>query len=247
MPRAKTTKKPTRSEVTKPRKRETAAMPMGEHGMRGGHASLVERNLPSLADSMTFAKMIRPNLRFLPHIRDLRWLFQDLCDRKDQATLTDIEKSRYLCAFEMINNDGTLGKLVDIHAEMHMQHTNDRLLPWHRVFVLLFEEAMHNYHPDVCVPYWDWTRTDEQHFPDWLATITPTVTTPTRTITVTRAPGPSAELDSITSGVFGPSGAMSQTTYGDFTGPINLIHGGVHVWVGGTMSDASVAAADPVF
>ena len=24
----------------------------------------------------------------------------------------------------MINNDGTLGQLVDVHAEMHMQHTN---------------------------------------------------------------------------------------------------------------------------
>jgi hypothetical protein len=55
----------------------------------------------------------------------------------------------------MINNDGTLGKLVDIHAEMHMQHTNARLLPWHRVFLHLFEEALHNYHPDACVPYLD--------------------------------------------------------------------------------------------
>src|SRR5262249_47028829 len=31
-----------------------------------------------------------------------------------------------------------------------------------------FEEALHNYHPDVCIPYWDWTKPEEQHFPDWL-------------------------------------------------------------------------------
>jgi len=49
----------------------------------------------------------------------------------------------------MINSDGTLGELVDIHHEMDMQHTNARLLPWHRVFLHLFEEALHNYHPDV--------------------------------------------------------------------------------------------------
>ena len=62
----------------------------------------------------------------------------------------------------MINSDGTLGELVDIHHEMDMQHTNARLLPWHRVFLHLFEEALHNYHPDVCVPYWDWTRPEER-------------------------------------------------------------------------------------
>jgi hypothetical protein len=62
---------------------------------------------------------------------------------------TDTEKSRYICAFNMINSDGTLGELVDIHHEMDMQHTNARLLPWHRVFLHLFEEALHNYHPDV--------------------------------------------------------------------------------------------------
>jgi len=56
-----------------------------------------------------------------------------------------------------------------------MQHTNARLLPWHRVFLHLFEEALHNYHPDVCVPYWDWTKESEQKIPDWLAAVLPTV------------------------------------------------------------------------
>jgi len=143
----------------------------------------------------------------------------------------------------MINMDGTLGQLVDIHSEMHMQHTNARLLPWHRVFVLLFEEALHNYHPDVCVPYWDWTKAGEQEVPDWLVGVS-TVHTPTRTINVVRAPGPSSWLASIASGV--PS-AMGKTDYGTFSGIINGIHGGVHIWVGGTMSDASVSPADPVF
>jgi tyrosinase len=205
---------------------------------------LLERNLPVLARSMTFAKMVQANTKFSHIVKDLGWLFPLVCHRKDQAALTETEKSRYICAFNMINNDGTLGQLVDIHSEMHMQHTNARLLPWHRVFVYLFEEALHNYHPDVCVPYWDWTKPEEQHFPDWLTTVLPTVHTPTRTINVIRSPGSEGGLASIASSA--PT-AMAKTNYGDFSGLINGIHGSVHIWVGGTMSDASVSPADPVF
>ena len=230
--------------ATTRRRRATRDAPMTGHLVReDAHTLLLERNLPVIARSMTFAKLVQPNLRFL-NLKDLYWLFPPICHRKDQAALTDNEKSRFICAFNMINADGTLGQFVDIHAEMHMQHTNDRLLPWHRVFLHLFEEALHNYHPDVCVPYWDWSRVEEQHFPDWLVGVLPTVHTPTRTINVIRAPGSEGGLAAIASGV--PS-AMSKTSYSTFTGPVNGIHGSVHIWVGGTMSDASVSPADPVF
>ena len=243
MPRARAAKP--RARVTKPRARATTtrATHTTERLAKGEHMVLLERNLPILAQSMTFAKLVQPNLRFL-NLKDLLWLFPPLCHRKDQAALTETEKTRFICAFNMVNNDGTLGQLVDIHHEMHMQHTNARLLPWHRVYLHLFEEALHNYHPDVCVPYWDWTRAEEQHFPDWLIGVLPTVHTPTRTINVIRAPGSDGGLAAITSGV--PS-AMAKTSYTTFTAPINGIHGSVHIWVGGTMSDASVSPADPVF
>ncbi len=208
------------------------------------HSDLLQRNLPVLSRSMTFAKMVKANLRFLPDLKNLGWLFPQVCQRKDQSALTETEKERYICAFNMVNNDSTLGQFVDIHSEMHMQHTNARLLPWHRVFLYLFEEAPHNYHPDVCIPYWDWTKPEEQHFPDWLAGILPTVHTPTRTINVIRSPGSGGGLASIAAGT---SSAMAKTNYNDFSGIINGIHGSVHIWVGGTMSDASVSPADPVF
>lgn len=206
--------------------------------------TLLVRNLPVLSRSMTFAKMVKANLRAIPNLKDLGWLFPAICERKDQMAMTDTEKSRYLCAFNMINSDGTLGQFLDFHAEMHMQHTNARLLPWHRVFLYLFEEALHNYHPDVCVPYWDWTKPDGQHFPDWLTGVLPTVVTPTRTIHVTRGPGSEGWLSSI---VAGTPTALAKTNYPDFSAPINGIHGMVHIWVGGTMSDAGVSPADPIF
>jgi hypothetical protein len=58
--------------------------------------SLVARNLPLLSRSMTFSKMVRANLKAIPNLRELRWLFPPLCERRDQAALSDTEKSRYL-------------------------------------------------------------------------------------------------------------------------------------------------------
>jgi tyrosinase len=234
----------TTKEMIMPKQSQKAAVAMQHGEAQEVVTSLLARNLPLISRSMTFAKMARANSRFIPNLKDLHWLFPSVCSRKDQAALTEVERSRYLCAFNMINSDGTLGQLVDIHQEMHMQHTNARLLPWHRVFLYLFEEALHNYHPDVCVPYWDWTRAEEQHFPDWLASVLPTVHTPTRTITVIRSPGSDGGLASIAAGI--PT-ALSKTTYADFSAPVNGIHGAVHIWVGGTMSDASVSPADPIF
>ena len=223
--------------------RKMAARPM-HAGAEAAAALLLQRNLPILTRSMTFARMVEENEAFLRAVKDLRWLFPPICQRKDQAVMTETERSRYVCAFNMINSDGTLGQLVDIHSQMHMQHTNARLLPWHRIFLYLFEEALHNYHPDVCIPYWDWTKPEEQHFPDWLVGVLPTVHTPTQTITVVRSPGSGGGLASIANGT---PGAMAKTSYGQFSAIINGIHGSVHIWVGGTMSDASVSPADPVF
>ncbi len=166
------------------------------------------RNLPQLSKSMTFANMFKQSKISREILKNIEWLFPAVCKRKDQNDMTETERSRFLCAFHMINSDGTLGKLVDIHNEMHMQHTNARLLPWHRNYVYLFEEALHNYHPDVCVPYWDWTKPEEQHFPAWLLAELPTVITPTRTINVVRSPGTDSQLASIASST--PS-ALSKT------------------------------------
>lgn len=229
---------------TAPRRRKARVRGAMQHEIAGAEHALLQRNLPVLTRSMSFARMVRQNTKFLQIVKDLRWLFPPVCQRKDQAVLTETERSRFICAFNMINHDGTLGQLVDIHGEMHMQHTNARLLPWHRIFLYLFEEALHNYHPDVCIPYWDWTKPEEQHFPDWLVGVLPTVQTPSQTITVMRSPGSGGGLGSIASST--PT-AMAKTTYGEFSAIINGIHGSIHIWVGGTMSDASVSPAYPVF
>ncbi|HET6157168.1 MAG TPA: tyrosinase family protein [Dongiaceae bacterium] len=246
------TRKATKSVALRAKKaalRTTKKAVLAHAGPHDGHeiagtVSLLERNLPVLARSMTFSRMVKANSAFLREFKDLDWLFPLLCRRKDQASMSECEKSRFICAFNMINNDGTLGELVDIHHGMHMQHTNARLLPWHRAFLYLFEEALHNYHPDVCIPYWDWTRPEEQMVPSWLAGVLPTVHTPTQTIHVVRSPGSGGDLAALAAGT---PNAMSKTDYTSFSGPVNGIHGSIHIWVGGTMSDASISPADPIF
>ncbi|QRN97960.1 tyrosinase family protein [Archangium violaceum] len=48
------------------------------------------------------------------------------------------------------------------HGSMPMAHAGPLFLPWHRQFLLLFEDALREVSGDknLTVPYWDWTRPD---------------------------------------------------------------------------------------
>ncbi|HEX3127747.1 MAG TPA: tyrosinase family protein [Thermoanaerobaculia bacterium] len=39
----------------------------------------------------------------------------------------------------------------------HCQHGWERFLPWHRIYLYEFEQALQDQCPDVTLPYWDWT------------------------------------------------------------------------------------------
>ena len=212
-------------------KRESASMKK-EMGMRRA------MQMPQHFSELFFDRKAFAHLKLPP------WLFLLTYPRKDQAKLTSCEQERFLCALNVLIANGTYGQLVDTHAEMHMQHTNDRLLPWHRIFLLQLENAIRLIHPDVSIPYWDWTQPGEESIPSWLATVTPTVVTPTRTITVTRSPGTSADLAMIASNV--PS-ILGYANWSQFAPSVNGVHGSVHIWVGGTMSSPLTSPADPIF
>lgn len=73
MPRPRTTRKP---------------RPVSEHHVKeSAREALLQRNLPILAQSMTFSKMVER--KALVNLKDLVWLFPPLCHRKDQAALTE--------------------------------------------------------------------------------------------------------------------------------------------------------------
>ena len=200
----------------------------------------------ALTQAMTFAEMLKAQPTITRLLKLPPWLLFKLpYARKDQAKLTETERERFLCAFNTLNGSGTLGQLVDIHGDpIHLPHTTQRFLPWHRVYLLKFEQALQAVHPDVTLPYWDWTQPGEQTFPAWLSGVTPTVITPTKTVTVIRSPGTSADLATTASNT--PT-ALSQTDFTNFTSQLQGIHNSVHVWVGGSMGSVPTAPADPIF
>jgi tyrosinase len=53
--------------------------------------------------------------------------------------------------------------LALIHQN-HCQHGWERFLPWHRIYVYEFEQALQDVCPGVTLPYWDWTML--QYRPD---------------------------------------------------------------------------------
>jgi tyrosinase len=201
----------------------------------------------SMESMVSFAEMLRtldPELMKIVKVPP-HW-FPKIHDREDQSKLTKHERERFLCAYLTLAANGTLGQFVKIHGETHYQHGTERFLPWHRVFLLLLEQALQSVHPDVTIPYWDWTKAVSQTFPAWLASVTPTVPMPApmSPITVIRSPGPSSWLATIASST---PAVMAMGTFSSFTGGLEGIHGAVHVWVGGTMSWIPTAPADPIF
>ncbi len=205
----------------------------------------------------TFAQLLRMRRRLPEWKMRLPPWFAPVSARQDQDTLTPEQQGRFICALNVRIADGTFGALVDIHADMsHHMHampapgdptgaiSQQRFLPWHRAYLHILEQSLQAIHPDVTIPYWDWTKPSEQAIPGWLVSFTPTVTTPTRTIHVTRGPGPASWLATIASNV--PS-VMNQTDYTDFATQLESVHDGVHVWVGGTMGVIATAPADLIF
>ncbi len=217
-----------------------ATMAPGKVGRRNGHAAMVEEPMVS------FAQMLRElDPRILEHLKLPHW-FPPVYERKDQAALSETEQERFLCAYETLIGNGTLGGFVKIHGEIHYQHGSERFLPWHRIFLIVLEHSLQSVHPDVTIPYWDWTKATEETFPAWLAGFTPTVPMPApmSPITVTRSPGTQADLATLASNI--PS-IEADTDFATFTSSLEGVHGGVHVWVGGTMSFIATAPADPIF
>ncbi|MFE3068657.1 tyrosinase family protein [Streptomyces sp. NPDC059247] len=86
--------------------------------------------------------------------------------RKNQATLTADEKRRFVAALLELKRSGRYDTFVTTHNAFIMSDTDsgDRVghrspsfLPWHRRFLIEFEQALRSVDPTVTLPYWDWT------------------------------------------------------------------------------------------
>ncbi|WP_434447280.1 tyrosinase MelC2 [Lentzea sp. E54] len=86
--------------------------------------------------------------------------------RKNQASLTAEEKTRFVEAVIELKRSGRYDEFVRTHNEFVMNdndfgdrvaHRAPSFLPWHRRFLLDFEQALQSIDAGVTLPYWDWT------------------------------------------------------------------------------------------
>jgi tyrosinase len=174
-----------------------------------------------------------------------------LTTRTSEAGLTAVDQQSFINAYSQLINSGFITDCVGIHADMsHMMHGSmgpvgaQRFLPWHRVFLHVFEQHLQAINPALTIPYWDWTT--DQQVPDWLQSYTPTVTGATgNTIIVFRTSGADVPFGLPTSADV--STVVGDTDFTTFEQDLENLHNGVHSWVGGPMGDLDTAPADPLF
>ena len=95
--------------------------------------------------------------------------------RKNQATLTAQEKSRFVAAIKALKRSG----MYDHHVRDHMTavlsirpnpaHQGPAFFPWHRYCLYVFERELQMVDPGVTIPYWDWTRDSSPTSSIWAA------------------------------------------------------------------------------
>jgi tyrosinase len=87
--------------------------------------------------------------------------------RKSVAALTATEKAGFVAAVKALKAQ-TTGRNYDWFVRTHMSyfaavnnhhyaHMSSSFLPWHRRYLLEFENALKAHNPAVNLPYWDWT------------------------------------------------------------------------------------------
>jgi tyrosinase len=164
--------------------------------------------------------------------------------RKNQKDLTQSEKDAFNSALQSAEADGSYARIVAIHSDMsHRMHSimgggfvgGMRFLPWHRVYCFTLEQQLHQYQPDIQIPYWDWAN--DHTLPSW-------VYLPSG---VTRGPDTNYQLPTQSD-----IDNLDQTDYISFTYDsahgLEHYHNNVHMWVGGnTMPNPMISPHDPMF
>ena len=146
-------------------------------------------------------------------------------------------------------------------------HGMATFLQWHRLYTVQFEDALRRHGSEVGVPYWDWLRP--------LSSLPPLLTMPSIHNPITQMDfenpflkgkiefeNTETERDIDRSKLFNQASyknwfvqqallALEQENYCDFEIQFEILHNGVHIWVGGSkvhsMSHLHYTSYDPAF
>jgi hypothetical protein len=177
--------------------------------------------------------------------------------RKNVARLTPAERTAFVNAVLALKADGRYDPYVAQHqgAGSH-GHGGPAFFPWHREYLIRFENDLQSVDPSVNIPYWDWTAENLNSAGTesliWRADFMGGPGSGPN-FTVTTGPFAAWGIRRSNFNIFGfPGGGglitprMAELRYGNFRlieGP----HGSAHTWVGGDVGFAPTAVRDPVF
>jgi tyrosinase len=184
----------------------------------------------------------------LRHRRDVRQL--------TPGQLADFRQA--IAAAQAIGDDRGYQYWAGIHGlplPISCRHHTHLFLPWHRAYLYFLEKILQDRVTGVTLPWWDWTveqdvpsayasrRVDRRANPLYDSPIQTAGRRDPRETRTWRAPGQdgalprSAELEAV----------LDNRDFYTFQTQLESFHDGIHMWVGGTMGDISVAAYDPIF
>lgn len=187
----------------------------------------------------------------LRHRRDAR--------RLTRGQLADFRGA--ILAAQAISDDRGYQYWSGIHGlplPSYCTHNSPLFLAWHRAYLYFFEKELQDRVAGVTLPWWDWTKKHAEGLPPIYAEaqvggqpnplydspIQPTGRRdPHEDRTWRNPPGPGGALPSPKQ----LADVLVNPDFATFQNQLESIHGAVHMWVGGTMSEINVAAYDPVF
>jgi tyrosinase len=167
-----------------------------------------------------------------------------------------------------IDDDRGYQHFAGIHGlplPIYCQHHNLLFLPWHRAYLYFFEQALLDQVPGASLPWWDWAsrgapqaipaaydaaEVDGRPNPLFQSPITSVPLSQWERLEAGPLPTATFRRPGQLGGFPNPDQVMAvldAPTFTDFSLRLESIHDGVHVWVGGTMSEIPVAAFDPIF
>ncbi|KAL3859838.1 hypothetical protein ACJMK2_010029 [Sinanodonta woodiana] len=191
--------------------------------------------------------------------------------RKEYRRMTDIERNNFHRAIQMLKEDTSIfPNKYEVLASLHQgiittsAHGGPNFLAFHRIYLLMFENALREKISSVTVPYWDSTMDDAMINPTESVIWSPAFLGDGNGLVDT---GPFARWQTMAGPLtrnIGQSGQLfrqedierikSMTRLGQITEPnapvnssLEFHHSAVHIWVDGQMGTLSTASMDPVF
>ncbi|XP_052815079.1 uncharacterized protein LOC128242082 isoform X1 [Mya arenaria] len=185
--------------------------------------------------------------------------------RKEYRLLSVTERQRFHAALNKLYEEGVIAAFARLHARAARSHHNGAsFLPWHRVFIIMFEEALRRVDPSVALPFWDCTIDDEMDNPVNSVLWTPEYFgSGTGEVIDGPAAGWVTNQGNLERNYGRRSRLISKRQIRSLLRRCNLrnisqpfasrrydfeyFHGGPHLWIGGDMAFPATAAYDPVF